>query len=40
MNRAKAELLVGLFVVVTIAAGLLLALKVANQNMASRHELS
>jgi len=35
MNRAKTELLVGLFVVLTIAAGLLLALKVANQNMST-----
>ncbi|WP_158972146.1 outer membrane lipid asymmetry maintenance protein MlaD [Paraglaciecola sp. L3A3] len=33
MKSRKAELLVGFFVVLTIAAGLLLALKVANQSM-------
>ncbi|MFC3092826.1 outer membrane lipid asymmetry maintenance protein MlaD [Alteromonas sediminis] len=38
MNRAKTELLVGLFVVLTIAAGLLLALQVANQNMSTDGE--
>jgi phospholipid/cholesterol/gamma-HCH transport system substrate-binding protein len=35
MKSRKAELLVGFFVVLTIAAGLLLALKVANQSMSS-----
>ncbi|MGJ8680678.1 outer membrane lipid asymmetry maintenance protein MlaD [Paraglaciecola sp.] len=33
MKSRKAELLVGFFVVLTIAAGLLLALKVANQSI-------
>ncbi|MCF2947600.1 outer membrane lipid asymmetry maintenance protein MlaD [Paraglaciecola aquimarina] len=35
MKSRKAELLVGLFVVLTIAAGLILALKVANQSISS-----
>ncbi|MBD3585858.1 MULTISPECIES: outer membrane lipid asymmetry maintenance protein MlaD [Salinimonas] len=33
MNRYKAELMVGVFVVLTVGAVLLLALKVANQSM-------
>ncbi|NVK56922.1 MAG: outer membrane lipid asymmetry maintenance protein MlaD [Alteromonadaceae bacterium] len=35
MNRYKMELMVGVFVLMTVAALLLLALKVANQTMAS-----
>ncbi len=35
MNRYKTELMVGVFVLMTVAALLLLALKVANQTMAS-----
>lgn len=35
MNRAKTELLVGLFVLLTIGALLLLALKVTNQNLST-----
>lgn len=35
MKSRKAELLVGLFVVLTIAAALMLALKVANQSMSN-----
>ncbi|MDC8830072.1 outer membrane lipid asymmetry maintenance protein MlaD [Alteromonas gilva] len=35
MNRYKTELMVGVFVIMTVAALLLLALKVANQTMAS-----
>jgi len=35
MNKYKTELLVGIFVVITVAAVLLLAMKVANQSMAS-----
>ena len=33
MNKYKTEVMVGVFVVLTIAATLLLALKVANQTM-------
>ncbi|WP_133470780.1 outer membrane lipid asymmetry maintenance protein MlaD [Paraglaciecola marina] len=35
MKSRKSELLVGIFVVLTIAAGLMLALKVANDSMSS-----
>ena len=35
MKSKKAELLVGVFVALTIAAGLMLALKVANQSMST-----
>lgn len=35
MKSRKAELMVGVFVALTIAAGLMLALKVANQSMSS-----
>ncbi|GAC24613.1 MAG: outer membrane lipid asymmetry maintenance protein MlaD [Alteromonadaceae bacterium] len=35
MSSRKAEIMVGLFVVLTLAAGLLLALKVVNQGMSS-----
>ncbi|WP_166423377.1 outer membrane lipid asymmetry maintenance protein MlaD [Paraglaciecola sp. 20A4] len=35
MSSRKVEIMVGLFVVLTIAAGLLLALKVVNQGMSS-----
>jgi phospholipid/cholesterol/gamma-HCH transport system substrate-binding protein len=35
MKSRKAELLVGVFVVLTIAAGLMLALKVVNQSMSN-----
>lgn len=35
MGRAKTELLVGIFVILTIAAGLLLAMQVVNQNMST-----
>ena len=38
MKSRKAELLVGVFVVMTIAAGLMLALKVASQSMANDAE--
>ncbi|MDU0352823.1 outer membrane lipid asymmetry maintenance protein MlaD [Paraglaciecola aquimarina] len=38
MKSRKAELMVGFFVVLTIAAGLLLALKVANQGMSNTGE--
>lgn len=36
MNRAKTELLVGVFVILTIAAGLLLSMQVVNQGMSSQ----
>ena len=38
MKSKKAELLVGVFVALTIAAGLMLALNVANQSMASSED--
>ena len=38
MNKAKTELLVGFFVLITIAALLFLALRVANQNLSTDGE--
>ena len=38
MNKAKAELLVGFFVLLTVAALMLLALRVANQNLSTEGE--
>jgi phospholipid/cholesterol/gamma-HCH transport system substrate-binding protein len=38
MKSRKVELLVGVFVAVTIAAGLMLALKVASQSMSSSED--
>ena len=38
MNKAKAELFVGVFVILTIAALVLLALRVTNQNLATEGE--
>jgi phospholipid/cholesterol/gamma-HCH transport system substrate-binding protein len=38
MTSRKTELLVGIFVILTIAAGLLLALKVANQGMSGSED--
>lgn len=38
MKSRKSELLVGVFVALTIAAGLMLALKVANQSMSSSED--
>jgi phospholipid/cholesterol/gamma-HCH transport system substrate-binding protein len=38
MKSRKVELLVGVFVALTIAAGLMLALNVANQSMSSSED--
>jgi phospholipid/cholesterol/gamma-HCH transport system substrate-binding protein len=38
MKSRKVELLVGIFVALTIAAGLMLALKVANQSMSNSED--